>query len=646
MEVKRMAHSYGYAGKILRVNLSTGRVRTVPTETYAKRFLGGRGLALKVYWDEVSPQIDALDPENQIAIMTGPLCGIPGIAGSRWQVSGKSPTINQFSYSNLGGAWGAQLKFAGYDGIIVEGKSDRLVYLMIQNHNIELKDAAHLKGKGAIQTRDLLKAELGKAFRIVSIGPAGENRVRYSILLADSDSSGSAGFGAVMGSKKLKAIAVSGDGTVDVADREKIGSLRKTIREVKFEPFNWPTMLSQDRIRRDICFGCINGCMRVNYHPEQGKAGKYCCQSAGYYEIRAQRYYDDVTEVPYQATKLCDDYGIDTRFIETMMMWLSRCFRAQVLTDDETGLPLSNMGSREFIEALIHKIAFKQEFGSLLAEGVHKAAETVGKDSEKLITDYMIKTGEDSPYDPRMFITTGLLYATEPRMPIQQLHEVGLPVLLWVGRTLGVDFLIPGENYVTSDVIRGIGRKFWGNEIAADFSTYEGKALSAVKIQNRQYVKESLILCDFSWPIIHSPKTPDHVGDPSLESRICGAVTGKDMDEETLYAVGERVFNLQRAVLTREGRNGREYDTLEEFNFTVPLKAEFGNPDCLIPGKDGEVFSRKGMAVDRDEFEKMKDEYYRIRGWDVSTGLQTMKQLDALDLRDIAEALDQAGLLC
>jgi aldehyde:ferredoxin oxidoreductase len=216
---------------------------------------------------------------------------------------------------------------------------------------------------------------------------------------------------------------------------------------------------------------------------------------------------------------------------------------------------------------------------------------------------------------------------------------VGLPVLLWVARTMGVEGIMPGENYMTSDVLRAIAKKFWGGEIAADFSTYEGKALSAVRIQNRQYAKESLILCDFSWPIIHSPKTTDHVGDTALESRICSAVTGMTMDEGSLLSLGERVFNLQRSVLSREGRKGREHDTLDEFNFTIPLKAEFGNPDCLVPGKNGEVFSRKGMVVDRSEFEKMKDAYYAYRGWDVPTGLQTRTKLEALGLADIAEAL-------
>jgi len=327
------------------------------------------------------------------------------------------------------------------------------------------------------------------------------------------------------------------------------------------------------------------------------------------------------------------------------MMWLSRCHKAHILSEDETGLPLSKMGSLEFIQTLLRKIAFREGFGDVLAEGTLKAANIVGKSADRYITDYMIKTGEDSPYGPRMHITTGLLYATEPRMPIQQLHEVGLPVLLWALRAGGNSDALLKNNYMTSEVIRAISKKFWGDEIAADFSTFEGKALSAAKIQDRQYAKESLILCDFSWPITHSPITDDHVGDPALESQVCSAVTGMNMDETDLDKIGQRVFNLQRAVLAREDRKGRASDTIEEFNFTIPLKAEFGNPDCIVPGRNGEVFSRKGMVLDRQKFEKMKDEYYAIRGWDVSTGLQTKTKLEALGLGDIAKALQQEDLL-
>ena len=640
-----MDNTYGYAGKILRVNLSTGAITTVPTENYASRFLGGRGIALKIYWDEVHPQIDALDPENRLIFMSGPICGLPGFAGSRWQICGKSPILNQFSYSNLGGAWGVQLKFAGYDGLVISGKADKLVYMVIDNGKVELKDAAYLEGRGAIDTRHLLKEELEKSFCVVAIGPAGENKAKFATLTADLDASGSSGFGAVMGAKNLKAIAVRGQGKVEIADKETVRLLRKEVRQLKSEPFVWPSMLPQAQLKKELCFGCINGCMRMKYHPEEGRAGKYCCQSAGYYEIRAQRYYGEVNDVPYQATKLCDDYGIDTRAVETMMMWLSRCHKAQILSDEGTEIPLSKMGSLEFIQTLLHKIAFREGFGDVLAEGTIKAAKAVGKISEQLITDYMIKTGEDSPYGPRMHITTGLLYATEPRMPIQQLHEIGLPVLLWALRENGMSDTLMQNNYMTSDVIRAISKKFWGDEIAADFSTYQGKALCAAKIQDRQYAKESLILCDFSWPINHSRSTQDHVGDPTLESRICSAVTGAEIDEQGLNKVGEKVFNLQKAVLAREGRSGRGCDEPEEFNFAVPLKSEFGNPGCLVPGKNGEVFSRKGLVLDRSEFEKMKDEYYEIRGWDVATGLQTKAKLEELGLGDITKTLQNEELI-
>ncbi|MAF34109.1 MAG: hypothetical protein CL941_09205 [Desulfobacter sp.] len=640
-----MDKQHGYAGKILRVNLSTGDVGTVSTGNYFDRFLGGRGIALKIYWDVVIPQIDAFDPENCLIFMTGPLCGVPGFAGSRWQVCGKSPILNQFSYANLGGAWGARLKSAGYDGLVLNGKADSLVYLSINNETVELKDASHLKGKGAIETREILKDELGDSFCVVATGAAGENMVNYATLLADSDSSGSSGFGALMGAKNLKAITVSGKGKVEVADKKAAKLMRQKVRELKYEPFIWPTTLPQERMEKDICFGCINGCMRVKYHPENRRSGKYCCQSAGYYEVRAQRYYGKVTDVPFQATKLCDDYGIDTRAVETLMMWLSRCYKAHILSEDETGLPLSKLGSLEFIQTLLHTIAFREGFGDILAEGTLQAANIVGKNADRYITDYMIKTGEDSPYGSRMHITTGLLYATEPRMPIQQLHEVGLPVLLWALRIGGNSDTLLKNNYMTSEVIRAISKKFWGDEIAADFSTFEGKALSAVKIQDRQYAKESLILCDFSWPITHSPITDDHVGDPALESQVCSAVTGMDMDKTDLDKFGQRIFNLQRAVLAREGRTGRASDTIEEFNFTIPLKAEFGNPDCIVPGRNGEVFSRKGMVLDRQKFEKIKDEYYAIRGWDVSTGLQTKTKLEELGLDDIAETLQHEDLL-
>ena len=232
-----MGNTYGYAGKILRVNLSAGDITTIPTENYADRFLGGRGIALKIYWDEVHPQIDALDPENRLIFISGPICGLPGFAGSRWQICGKSPILNQFSYSNLGGAWGVQLKFAGYDGLVISGKADKPVYMVIDNGKVELKGAAYLEGRGAIDTRYVLKEELEESYCVVAIGPAGENMVNFATLTADQDASGSSGFGAVMGAKNLKAIAVRGQGKIEIADKESVRLLRKEVRQLKTEPF-------------------------------------------------------------------------------------------------------------------------------------------------------------------------------------------------------------------------------------------------------------------------------------------------------------------------------------------------------------------------------------------------------------------------
>ena len=227
----------------------------------------------------------------------------------------------------------------------------------------------------------------------------------------------------------------------------------------------------------------------------------------------------------------------------------------------------------------------------------------------------------------------------EPRIPIQQLHEIGLLIPGWA------TWARVNYGYLTSEVVRNVAKRFWGSELAADFSTDEGKALAAKMIQDRQYVKESLILCDYIWPITSLPNTEDHIGDPTLESKLLSAVTGNEVDEYGLYGIGERIFNLQRSVLAREGHSGRESDSLPDRCYTMPLDYDISNIDCLVPGKDGEVISRKGEVVDKTRFEKVKDEYYEIRGWDIATGLQTAKTLKDLGLSEIVEDLENRGLL-
>ena len=202
---------FGYAGRILRVDLSEHKISTLETSSYAGRFVGGRGIAAKIYWDETTPETKVSDPQNCLVFMTGPLAGFTRLAGNRWQICGKSfgSGPESFSYCGLGGSWGAWLKFAGYDGLVVTGKSDKPVYLYIEGSEIaKIQDASHLWGKTTFETEEILKGQYGADSRILEIGPAAENGVTFATILASENSSGSGGLGATMGVKKLKAIVV------------------------------------------------------------------------------------------------------------------------------------------------------------------------------------------------------------------------------------------------------------------------------------------------------------------------------------------------------------------------------------------------------------------------------------------------------
>lgn len=658
-----MSGEAGYAGKILRVDLSSGRLTDSPTRDYADRFIGGRGIAAKIYWDEVSPNINPFDPENPLIFVTGPLAGFSGLAGSRWQICGKSPSVEQFYYANAGGSWGAWLKFAGYDGVVIQGKSDKLVYLFIQDGTVEIKDASALQGKSCIETREILKRELGSDVRVVAIGPAGENMVTFATLIADEDSSASAGFGAVAGSKKLKAIVVRGSSKAKAANPERLQELTKYVRKLTKEPTRLPPWIyppwSQNK---QICYSCPSGCIRSLFEL-QGKKKKHMCVSIMTYQEPAAKYYKDQkseltgvsyfgvphTKAAFVANELCDEYGLDTVVVYPLVMWIEKCKEAGILTDANTGMPLSKFGSLEFIEVMLRKIAFRDGFGDALAQGIYAAADIVGSGAKELITDYVCdKAGRWNQYDGRLYITTGLFSAMEPRQPIQQLHDISLLIMYWLTWVKKV-----GESFASSDVIRAIAKRFWGSEVAADFSTYEGKALAAKMIQDRAYAKESLILCDFLWPIQYDYDSDDHVGDPTIESKLFSAITGKEVDEKGLYRIGERIFNLQRAILAREGHKGRESDILPEVFYTKPLEesSPLGEASLLtasgtwVPGRGGEALSKSGCVVDREKFEEMKDEYYQLRGWNVATGLQTKAKLEELGLEGIIEDLEQRGLI-
>ena len=636
-----MATEFGYAGKILKVDLSSAKVGNLPTSDYAGRFIGGRGIAVKIYWDEVPLKAKAFDPENRLTFMTGPLCGYPGIAGSMSQIGGKSPATNPegLFYSNFGGSWGAHLKFAGYDGVVVYGKAEKPVYLLVQDGKAEIKDASALWGKDGAETRATLKLEYGNSARVVAIGPAGENLVTFATTLADEDAA--AWGGGIMGSKKLKAIVVKGSVKPPVAHPEKLEELVKYLRGVGYGAGYGATMLDIPTLtkRQQVCFGCARGCGRHTMEKADGERVKFICQSGFFYIGPSVAYYGKRTEVPFEATKLCLRYGLDTHVVAVMMTWLLNGYKAGVLTDESTGIPISKYGSWEFIETLVKKISLRQGFGDLLARGLHQAAEAAGSQAKALLTDYADKNGFTMSYGPRLYNVNSIFYATEPRKTIPSLHEICIPVGMWNAWVKKV----PGA-YASYEVLREIGKRFWGSELTYDFSTYDGKAIAAKKIQDKIRAEECLILCAFFYPLRTLANTETHAGDPTIESKLYSAVTGNETDEEGLNRIGERVFNLERAVITREDPKGRKIDEIPEFNFTVPIESEGVNRELSVPGKNGEPMTKKGTVVDRREFARMMAEYYQLRGWDKS-GLQTKKKLAELGLEDIAKGLAQRGMV-
>jgi aldehyde:ferredoxin oxidoreductase len=637
---------YGYAGQILKVDLSNGKSTRLPSKDYTDKYIGGHGIAARLYWEMVPPETKAADPANCFIAASGPVAGFPGFAGSRWKLCGMTPlgSPESFSYCNLGERWGSILKFAGYDALVVQGKSDKPSYIYIHDGKVEIRDASHLWGQSTFDASDALKAELGDGVSVLAIGPAGENLVPFAIVLAEGNASGSGGLGAVMGFKNLKAIVVAGDKRPVAADPDRLNKLAEIIR-VNRPRMDMPSMWGVPGLTRPhACYGCGIGCSRETYPAEKGRQYKALCQSSHVYIAQATKYTGKNDGSHLLGTRLCDAYGLDSSVMQSMIEWLEACYQQKLIDEKKTGLPLSRIGGPEFIRQLTRKIALKEGFGEILARGIISAAASVGPGAQDMLHMFIATRGsEKKDYDPRLFITTALFYATEPRRPIQQLHEVCSMVMMWLG--VGPNAK-PGTMFSVENM-RKIAAKIWGSPIAADFSTYEGKALAAKKLQDRVFAKESLIVCDLRWTTTEAFRTLGSAGDTVTESQVYSAITGKEVDDAGLCRLGERIFNLQRAIFLRQGWPGREGDRLLDYFFTEPLKKGelFFDEDALVPGRDGEVISKVGAVVDREKFEKMKTEYYQLRGWDAATGFLKKAKLEELGLQDVAADLKGRGLL-
>ncbi len=630
----------GWMGRILQVDLSNSEIKTIPTQPYAEKFLGGRGIASRIYWETVAPQTGAFDPENRLIFVTGPVVATGAQAANRMAVVGKSPmTIPEgYCYGNIGGFVGAELKKAGFDGIVIEGQALKPVYLWINDGKAELQDASLLWGQGAYRTGEILRQTHGERVHFLTTGVAGERKVRTATIFASHESASSAGFGAVMGAKKLKAVAVRGTGRPSVADPDRLKELnRYTIWISKRIRLSIPPAVAAthhehllETIGKGGCYQCALECIRGLYRYGQRLEGYRKCQAQQCYLPWKYDREDEPLETFFDAPTLANDYSICTWELESMVDWLYACYQSGDLTEKETGLPLSRIGTREFLERLLHSIAYHEGFGDVLAEGLVRAGEMVSAKARAKLPYNISPIGRYDLFPPRAFVVHALLYPMEPRVHHNFLHETAWVNIAWDSNQTQTDI-----SPVTAEVVRDIARAFWGSEEAADFTSYKGKALAAKKIQNRTCNRDSLGLCDFTYPITYSFNTPDHVGDPDIEAKFFTAVTGIAGEELDRY--GERIFNLQRAIMLREGRKVPEADFPPEYNFTEPLPAIEHFKEMAILGPGGKSVSAAGRVLDRNRFTSMLKEYYCLRGWDEGTGLPRAETLAALGLGDLAK---------
>lgn len=616
--------NYGWVGKILRVNLTDEKTTEVDTMKYAKEFIGGRGIAARIAWEELSPSADGFDPENKLIIMTGPLTGTLAPTAGRTAIAGIAPQAYprpHFTRSNMGGYWGSELKYAGYDGLIIEGKANSPVYLWINDRDIDIRDGFELWGLDTFVTQKRLSQNHGNRVQTICIGPAGENLVRIATIQHGVESAaGQGGFGAVMGSKRLKAITVNGNWGVGIAKPREFNELCKYAKSVAHTPEGPPKelVLTRKACSMSCCIPeCGAGGLKV-YKKAGGKAtykGALQCASSLYLRFKPW-------EAGFEAAQLANRYGINHWEIVLGLTgtggWLDRCYEDGIIAEKDVGMAM-HLDSGEFWCEILRKIAYKEGIGKVFAEGVPRAADILGKGKEHLPH---VAHGYETHWDGHLFdgpcypywIVAALQWAMDSRDPL--VHCYAEEITYWTAR--------PGSP-LSIEQLKAIGRKLYGSELAVDpESDYEWKAQPTIWHQNRLAVDDSVSVCEEIFPAIYSRLSSDGFGDISLEAELFSAATGVDMTRKELDKAGDRIYNLERAIMVREGRMRSVDETV------IPY---FEKPD------------RAGIRLEAKKFRALMDEFYNLRGWDRVTGWPTRAKLEELGLNDVADELQKIDKL-
>jgi len=631
---------YGWAGTVLRVDLSNHIVEREPLKEYLRHnYLGARGVNSRILYEEVEPGTDALGPRNKLIFGVSPLTGTGLVNSGRCHVTAKSPLTGILGDSNSGGHFGPELKWAGYDHIVIEGRSEDPVFLWIDDQNVEIRDAAHLWGKIIPKTYELIWEELGDPrIRITAIGPAGENLVRFAAIINDyGNAFGKTGMGAVMGSKNLKAIAVRGALGTMVANPERFKSLTKDVmRRIKgsfsyesFSKYGTTSYLSfYDRIGRSVaknaqqigeieyienyavdnlkkflkrnvsCFGCPVHCkhqFEVKNGPLSGLKGygtEFCIMSS-----HGPTCGQPDPAVVFKLNQICNVYGLDGDTSGAVVAAAFEWYERGIIGREDTDGIVLKWGDPQAQIQMLYKIIKREGLGDILADGSHMAAEKIGKGAEKFISH--VKGVDIDQVDIRTLKGCALSDAVSSRGADPQRgwpsHEV-------VGKPL------PPER----------AKKIFGFDKGLDPMSYEEKGIAVNFYSSLCTLCDTLGICKFNTQWTGSAIRIKDMAE------LVSAATGLQMDENQLMRVAARINNVERAYLVREGITRKD-----DFIFGRAMEE---------PVPSGPY---KGEKLDKEKFSKMLDEYYEVVGWDKKTGIPKRETLESLGLKDVADDLER-----
>jgi aldehyde:ferredoxin oxidoreductase len=653
----------GWAGKLLRVDLNTGKTWTEPSLEYGRKYIGGRGIAARIGWEEITPGTGPFDPENPLIFTVGPLTGTSAPNSGRATVCSLSPQAHPyewFSYSSFGGYWGPMLKYAGYDAIVVQGQSEQPVYLWVNNDKVELRDALELWGQGIYATQKTLVSRHGEDVRVLAIGQAGENRSRIAIIASGSSSAaGQGGFGAVMGAKGLKAIVVRGTGGVQLAEPEAFSDCTLAIAKEMHAPSGcpkWseldPELVEKYSERFTACTqGCANPICRLSryykdvpgvVYPDQKYSGTIMCESSLFVGAPGTIYDWNIGfRGGFELARISQDYGLNHWELGLgMAPWLRKCHEDGQLGSLD-GEPF-DLDQPECWDSLFRKIAFREGIGDALAEGTVRAADILGMGQE-FVREFYTAWGFAGHWDGHgdkiniiifpFWLVPALQWAIASRDPLSSGHGYAQNIMNWSP-------MWTPEGGLDWETLADVGAKVYGTRQAVSLdSGYEGKAFPAVWHGHRSVLKDSLTLDDQAFPRIYSNKTPDHFAraengmpGPSFEYHMFRLATGMELAEDEFERMAERVFNLERSVQVRNWGRSRQVDEL-----VIP---HFESIENWVNPQIGH-----GVALDREKFAGLLDEYYTLRGWDQTSGRPTIEKLEDLGLGDVAQELAGLGLV-